>query len=259
FYVNDATLPITTNREEPAIIPGVLSGDLQFGSGNAISLIVAHATDLPVVGVAPSNVAGADTCQIMVTPDSPITEADDLVSQTVAVNTLNNLGDVSVRAAVEAEGGDASAVNFVELGFPEMQGALERGDVDAIWTCEPFVAVSRDAGAVSVISPYDVMTSDLISTIFTSEELITSNPDLVDRFTEAAVRSFNYSDEYPDVFRESLSRHTDIDPELISQIELADWSRTELTMEDFEGLVGYVERFGLVEDEVDLTGIIRED
>src|SRR5699024_495532 len=112
----------------------------------------------------------------------------------------------------------------VELGFPDMQGALERGDVDAIWTCEPFVAVSLNAGARSVISPYDVMTSDLISTIFTSEELIASDPDLVDRFTEATIRTFNFADENQDVFRESLARHTDIDPDLIAEMEVYDWS-----------------------------------
>jgi NitT/TauT family transport system substrate-binding protein len=67
----------------------------------------------------------------VVTREASIRTAADLAGKRVAVNTLKNIGDTTIRASVRKAGGDPSSIKFVELAFPDMPAALQAGRVDA--------------------------------------------------------------------------------------------------------------------------------
>src|SRR5699024_9807602 len=100
-----------------AIVPAVVSGEYQFGFSNTVSLFVAADQGLPLTMLTPGAATTGDTSEdfgaVLTLPDSEISAPADLAGKTVAVNTLNNIGDATVSEVVEQDGGDPSAVNFV--------------------------------------------------------------------------------------------------------------------------------------------------
>jgi NitT/TauT family transport system substrate-binding protein len=246
-----------------AMIPGTISGDLDFAVANAMSVLIGYSTGLPLVVIGPANYStgdpDSDFSAILVPEGSDIESAADLEGRTVAVNALNNIGDLSVRAAVEADGGDQELIDFVELPFPEMAQSLENGDVDAVWAVEPFVTDNEQHGAHIISTPLTVMSdSTANSVVATSSDLMSSDPDLVERFAEASTRSNNYAYEHQDEFREVLLEHSEIAPEVAEAMVLPDWSVTETTPEDFQVLLDYSQRYGIIEGEVDVNGLFAE-
>jgi hypothetical protein len=148
---------------------------------------------------------GQDYGSLFVKADSPVKTAKDLAGRTVAANTLKNIVETSVRQSVRKDGGDAAAVKFTELAFPDQVPALESGSVDAIFVVEPFQQTAVAAGARRIASSYVDVAPDLtVAVYFTSQQLISSNPDLVARFTTAMKKSLAYADAHPDEVRNVL-------------------------------------------------------
>src|SRR4051794_30601224 len=119
------------------IVKGVLSGKYQFGFSNVTSLMAAQADGAPLKavasGVASTGRAGRDFSAIVVNGNSPIRTPKDLAGKRIAVNTLKNIGDTTVRQSVREAGGDARNLKFLAMPFPDVPGALQGGRVDAAW------------------------------------------------------------------------------------------------------------------------------
>src|SRR4029453_672638 len=132
-------LTLETGQGGAAIVPGVVSGQFQFGFSNITSLLIARERGLPLKvvsnGVASPSKDKADSSGV-VTRDDSIKTAADLAGKQVAVNPLKNIGDSTIRASVRKAGGDPSGIKFGELAFPDMPAALEAKRVDAVWVVE---------------------------------------------------------------------------------------------------------------------------
>jgi NitT/TauT family transport system substrate-binding protein len=62
-----------------------------------------------------------------------------------------------------------------------------------------------------------------IATYFTSQQLASSNPDLVKRFTEAMTESLTYAEGHADEVRKVLGTYTKITPEVAAKLTLPKW------------------------------------
>ncbi|MGK5112218.1 ABC transporter substrate-binding protein [Geodermatophilus sp. CPCC 205506] len=245
-----------------AIVPSVLSGELDFGFSNPTSLIVARSQGLPVKIIAPGGSStgevGADYGAVVVPPGSDIQDAAGLAGRRVSVNTLSNIGDTSIRESVRAAGGDPDAVQFVELPFPDMGAALQNGQVDAIWVVEPFLTGALAQGAVPVAWNWIDVSPDLMaSAYFTSEQTLQENPDLVERFAGAVARSAEYAQQNPDEARAIIGTYTQIPPEVIEQITLPRW-QPEVNAESTQRLVELALADGLIETEVSTDDLVAQ-
>ena len=76
----------------------------------------------------------------MVKGESPIRSGKDLAGKTIAVNQVQGMNELTIRAVLARQGIDALKIKFLEVGFPEMTAALKSGRVDAISAVEPFVS-----------------------------------------------------------------------------------------------------------------------
>ncbi|MCP2328819.1 NitT/TauT family transport system substrate-binding protein [Hamadaea flava] len=225
FSKRNINLNLTTAQGGAAIVPGVVSGQYQFGFSNTLSLLVATEKGVPVKAVCNGNTStgkdGEDFGGLFVKAGSPITSPKDLVGKTVATNTLKNIVELSVRASVKKAGGDPAGVKFTELPFPDMLPALQAGRVDGVFVVEPFQAAAVAAGAKKIASSFVDLAGNLtISMYFTSKQLATSNPDLVARFTEAMKESLAYAESHPDDVRTVLGTYTQISAEVRAKLTL---------------------------------------
>jgi NitT/TauT family transport system substrate-binding protein len=244
-----------------AITPAVLSGDFQIGFSNTISLLIAASKDLPVEIISQGVLAGKTEEQawadLLVLKNGPIKEPKDLEGKTIAVNTLENICEVTIKASLEKEGVAVDQLKFTEVPFPDMNAALEAGRVDAACVVEPFVSQGK-AGKARGIDPFYVRTApDLtVATYFTSKQYAEENPDVVDRFVRAMNRSLTYAQSHPDEVRDVLLDYTEIPPEAAEQIKLPVW-RPDLNRQTIELLSRLSLKYGLIEQQPDLDELIR--
>jgi NitT/TauT family transport system substrate-binding protein len=244
-----------------AITPAVLSGDFQIGFSNTISLLIAASKDLPVQIISQGVLAGTKESEawadLLVLKDGPIKDPKDLEGKTIAVNTLNNICEVTIKASLEKDGVAVDELKFAEVPFPDMNAALEQKRVDAACVVEPFVSQGK-AGAARGIDPFYIRTApDLtVATYFTSTQYAEENADVVDRFVTAMNRSLEYAQANPDEVRKILLDYTEIPPEAAEQIKLPVW-RTDLNEPTIELLSELSEKYGLIEEQPDLNELIR--
>lgn len=261
FEEHGLELTLEVAQGGAAIVPATVSGDYQFGFSNTVSLFVAADQGLPLEMLTPGASTTGDTSSdfgaVLAMPDSDIDSAADLAGKTVAVNTLNNIGDVTVSEVVERDGGDPDEVEFVEMGFPDMPAALGSGQVDAVWVLEPFSSIAQEQGAEVVSYNYAETDPELpIAAYFTTEEYAQAEPELVDAFTEAMTESLDYAEENPDATRDIMQSYTEIEEDIREQLVLPRFP-SEFNVEATQGLADLALTHGLVESEVDVTEIIR--
>ncbi|MFP3986079.1 ABC transporter substrate-binding protein [Streptomyces sp. E11-3] len=232
-----------------AIIPGVLNGQFQVGFSNVTSLMLAQTKGVPIKsvanGAATTGNTETDVSGVAVKKDSPIKSAKELSGQTVAVNTLQNIGDTTVRESVRKAGGDPTKIKFVEMAFDQMPAALDGGQVDAAWMGEPALTIAKSQGARVVASPFAETDPKLtLATYFASTKLIQEKPDLVKKFTEAMSESLEYAAEHPDEAREMLTTYTKISGDVLKDLTLPTWP-TVVDMASVEKLASLGEKDGI--------------
>ncbi|QYC43417.1 Putative ABC transporter periplasmic binding protein precursor [Nonomuraea coxensis DSM 45129] len=260
FAAEGLKLEIVTAQGGAAIVPAVVSGQVDVGFSNFTSLILARSKGLPIKvitpGVASTGVAGQDFGGVVVKAGSPIKSAADLAGKRVAVNTLNNINDTTVRASIRAAGGDAKNVTFTELAFPDMLAALDKGNVDAVQVVEPFLATAVKNGDRVVASNYvDTAPSLAIAGYFTSQQTATGKADLIKRFTAAMLKSLRYATDNPDAVRQVLLKYTKIDAGLTGSLTLPTFP-TKVDRASLETLAKLARQDGLVTSSPDLTELV---
>jgi NitT/TauT family transport system substrate-binding protein len=263
-FFEDQNLKIEPQLAEggAAIAPAVLSGDFQIGFSNTVSLLIAASKDLPLTIIS-QGVLGGKTeeeawADLLVLKDGPIKQPKDLEGKTIAVNTLKNICEVTIRASLADMGVDDSTLKWTEVPFPDMNAALDAGQVDGACVVEPFVSQGT-AGKAKGIDPFYVNTApDLtVATYFTSKQYAEENPEVVDRFVTAMEQSLDYAQSNPDAVREILGEYTEIPPEVAQNIKLPQW-RKDLTLPTIERLSQLSLEYGLIEEEPNLDELIAD-
>jgi len=252
FSKRGIDLKMVTAQGGAAIVPGVVSGQFQFGFSNVTSLMLAQTKGVPIKsvvnGVASNGKVGADVTGVAVKKNSSIKSAKDLVGKKVAVNTLQNIGDTTVRESVRKAGGDPSKVKFVEMPFDQMPAALDGGQVDAAWMAEPALTIARGQGARVVASPFAETDPKLtVATYFTSTKLLKQKPDLVKKFTAAMTESLEYASQHPDEARQILTSYTKISGTVLQKLSLPSWP-TDIDMASLQKLASLGEEDGIFGD-----------
>ena len=246
-----------------AIVPAVLAGSNDFGFSNVVSLLTARDKGVPLVAVAGGSSSTGDPAKdfnsVLVAKESTLRSARDLAGKTVAINTLNNIGDTTVRAAVEKAGGDPSAVKFVELPLPDMPAQLAAGRIDAAWTSEPFVAaIKAQGGRVLVDALTETYASLQVAAYFTSEQTKAKDPQLVKDFVAAMNQSLQYATAHPDEARAVVSTYTKITPDVAAGVVLPGWP-AELDQDSLTAVGQAARKYGTLKNDPDVKGLLGLD
>lgn len=261
-YFEEEGLEVTTEIGEggAALTPAVLNDDYQFAIGEYVSVLQAGENDVPIqVFSNLTNGASAPDDHInglLVKADSGIDGIEDLAGKTVAVNGLNGVDDVTVKAILDENGIDPSSVEFVEVPFPDMIAAVETGQVDVASEPEPFVTLGEQAGLTTLLDPYyEALPGLPLGLVFASQEWLEDNPDLANAFHRALVRSIEAAAADPDAMGEVIMANTDTSPELLAEMALDDWA-AEVDRDNLTTLAELAITYGALEDEPDLDELI---
>ncbi|MFE2067063.1 ABC transporter substrate-binding protein [Streptomyces sp. NPDC059467] len=260
FGKRGLTLSMTLAQGGAAIVPGVTSGQFQFGFSNVTSLMIAQSNGVPVQaianGVASTGVAGKDFGGLVVKKGSSITSPRQLEGKKVAVNTLKNINETAVRESVRKAGGDPDKVQFVELAFDQMPAALDKGQIDAAMAVEPALATMKLQGATEIASPLvDVAQNLTVAMYFTSTSYAQKNPAVVKKFQEAVAESLSYADAHPDEVRQIVTTYTKTPADVLAKVTLPKWP-AEPNRSSIETLEKLSEQDGLFKTAPDLDKLL---
>jgi NitT/TauT family transport system substrate-binding protein len=224
-FFDDESLTATTSTLTAGsdAVPLLLKGDLDFAAVDMATAINATQQNVGITTVATNivgNPADIGYAGIMASSGSGIDRPKDLEGKKVQVNQLGGTAEVLTRAAVEADGGDASAVEFVEIAPPQAVAALAAGQVDAAVLSEPLVTVAKGQGFDYVFNPEQDTIPGLPAFVFvTTTAFAQQNPEVVAQFQAAILAANAFANANPDAIRETAKTSTTIDPAVLALVE----------------------------------------
>jgi NitT/TauT family transport system substrate-binding protein len=245
-----------------AIVPAVLSGSDQIGFSNTTSLIIAGSKNVPVQIISQGVVGGASQKEawdaVLVKKGGAIKSPKDLEGKRIAVNTLQNVGPLTINTALKARGVDYTKVKYVEVPFPDMNAALKAGRVDAAWVVEPFVTAGKGMGQEPILYPYEETEPNLtVATYFASKQYIASNGDVVERFVRAINKSLDYAQSHPDEVRQIVLTYTKIPEAAATAMTLPHWT-ADLGRPTIEKTAQLAKEYGFVKEVPNLDDLIHQ-
>ena len=243
-----------------ATIPALVSGDIQVGGSNVVSLLLASSKDLPIRAIAGGTSAQADGEKDFgaLLVKKGISKPEDLEGKTVAVNTLDNIAEVVVKAALEKEGVDPNSLKLSEVPFPEMQPALAKGSVDAAFSIEPFVTQSVQKGdKVLGYSYVDTEPEMQVGAYAVTDQFAESDPEAVKAFQAAVKETADHVAGNEDEFRTFLSENADMPPALAKKIVLPRWTG-QVDADSVANTAQLMQKYGVVEGEIDTAKLLQE-
>jgi len=206
-----------------AIAAAVVSGALDVGGVNVLSLAAAHQKGLPLKIAASGSTYTTKnpTTEMLVPLASPLQTARDLIGKTVAVNVLEGIAHVSALGWIDKNGGDSKQVKFIELPFAAMPAALTANRVDAAVVAEPQLTESRADTRVFGKSYDGIADLWMIDAWTVSEAWLVANPDLAQRFSDAMQQAAVWANRNHDKTAELVSNATKIDLSIVRAMHRA--------------------------------------
>jgi NitT/TauT family transport system substrate-binding protein len=195
----DASLERATSGAAAA--SAVVGGTFEVGKSSVMSLLNAHVRGVPIVAVSAAGEYDRTRpgSAVVVRPDSPVHSGADLNGKTIAVAALNDSFSLSVRAWVDATGGDSSTVKLIELPMNAAIVAVTSGRVDATDLVQPYLGPALTSGAVrsvgDAVSATGLHHTD--SAWFTTIDYAQKNPDVVNRFMRTIRDGAVYVNAHP--------------------------------------------------------------
>jgi NitT/TauT family transport system substrate-binding protein len=233
-------------------IPAMINGDIDFAVGQPFGPFRADLQDLGVVMIgnyASSYADGADINAVVASAASGITRPAELAGRKVSVNSLGAAGDVTIMAAVEADGGDPSTIEFVEVPFPDVPAQLAARNIDAGWVPEPFVTALTSRGDTLIVYPYQATIPGLATlTTFTTTALIESDADLVADFAAAMQETLAWAQDPANeaAVRQAIKDNLELPEAVADSVRLPEFG-WDLDRESQEELAKLAVKYGVLD------------
>jgi NitT/TauT family transport system substrate-binding protein len=176
----------TPNNSGAAAMAAVVSGALEMGSSNTLSICSAHMRDIPVTIAAPQVLYTTRTREAMlqVAVNSAIHTGADLNGKTIAVPTLAGINALAAKAWVDKNGGDASTLKFVEMPNASQPEAIAQHRIDAAILEPPVLEASiADGTSRTIGDPMGAIASQyMIAAFVVKSDWANQHADALKRF-----------------------------------------------------------------------------
>jgi NitT/TauT family transport system substrate-binding protein len=208
------TCTIATINNGSQIAAAIAGGSLDIGQANLMALAEAHERGLAVSIIAGAGEyhAAKPTALMLVEKTSPLKDAKDFAGKTVAIGGLKTITQVSVQAWIDDNGGNSELVKFIEMPFPQMEGVLAEGRIDAALLAEPDASAALAVGRTRVIAkPFDSVGKNwLIGGWFAKDDWIAANVADVRKFVAVMRTSAEWANRHQAESAVILEKYTKV-------------------------------------------------
>ncbi|WP_189054958.1 ABC transporter substrate-binding protein [Longimycelium tulufanense] len=252
----DVELQVTPSG--PEALNKMIGGDLDIAFSSYPAFIAAQAKKVAEVRiVAESYAAKENTMMLMAGRDSPIHNPREVSGRRVAVTSTGSISDLSVKSAVKTLGGKPETIQFVPMAFPQMEAALDRGDVDAALLVEPFITkASKNIGARPVLDAASGPTAELpLAGYGATAEFVAKNPKTVAAFQRALLRAQREAEQDRTKVEALLPEYAGIDKETASLLKLGSFP-SSLEPTRLQRVPDLLNAFGVIDQRINVKDMI---
>lgn len=249
FRDQGLSVEVQTGQGGAAAIPALVGGDVQVAGSNVVSVLLAASKGVPIKLVAPGTFADRtperDFSAIVVKPGGDVRSLRDLEGKTVAVNTLDNIAEVTLLKVLTDAGADVEKVKLTEVDFPDMQATLDRGQVDAVYAIEPFATRMEAAGDRVIGRPYVGTRPGLqVGAYVMTEQFLGSNQATADKFRAAVGRTATAIKDDPAAFRDFLVAQKAVPEAAAQDVRLPVWG-DEVDRASLDQIAALMQRYAV--------------
>ncbi len=219
----------------------VASGDVNGGLLSNMAICNARSAGLPVVGVADIQSAFEEHPleEFFVRKDSGIKSIEDLRGKKIAINLVKSSFHYTWLMALANANMSESDVQFVNLSFDQQQGALERGDVDAIGLMAPYAPKARQSEELEMLfDATDIFGERQFCEIFVNSVWAEEHEDEVTRFVSGIAKAAEWTSDHQDEAKAIISKYTGVDVEFIDDYQFQ--PNAMVNMEDAQYWLDYM-------------------
>jgi NitT/TauT family transport system substrate-binding protein len=192
FFKNaDLKVEILPFSSTGAIVSALVGGALDIATAGPLAVVAAREQGIPLAFIAPGALfeEANPTTLLMAAKTSSLKAPRDLEGKTVATPSLHGLTEISVGSWMAHDRADPASVKYVEMPFPTMPAALERGQVDAAVIAEPSLALARQATREVANVYAAIAKSWYISAWFVNQSWLAKNREAARAFARAITRT----------------------------------------------------------------------
>lgn len=191
-----------------AIRDGMISGDIQVGSGGVGPFLIGYDS-----GVGWKLVSGLNHMELwLMGQNEQYQSLQDFEGGDARIATPANdsIQAVVLKRAAQEELGNADALDntLVAQGHPEAQQALLSGQLTGHLTSPPFQFVEQEEGAVRVLGSYEYFGEHTFNSVFATEEYYNENPEAMRSLYQNVQRANDLIQNNPERAAQILSEET---------------------------------------------------
>jgi NitT/TauT family transport system substrate-binding protein len=234
---------------------GRLGKDVDMTFVNYVSLFQAAAKGQKFKLASDGYQAKPGVFVVLSRPSGPTTP-QQLKGKKIAINASKNVAELTAKAALQTYGVAPDDVTYVEMPFPAMAPALQNGNVDAIFTIEPFTQGAKQAvGAKQVFDAASGPTADIpIAGWGTTEKWAKENPKTFAAFSRAMAMGQQLAADRAKV-EAILPTYTKIDAKTASLVTLGIYPTT-LNPTRLERVTQLLQQYGFIQGSVDVGAML---
>lgn len=170
----------------------------------------------------------------------------------MAVNTRKNIMELALKAWCDKNNVDYDKLNVVEVPFPQMQSALETGEIDVAFYLEPQVTMAITSGVARVLDarPYDALAERLmIASWFAKQSWLDKNPKTARAFINAINKANKYIVEHPAEMRDIVAKYTGLPKEVAYLITLSTFFE-DIKRQDLQVTIDAAYKYGYIKEKI---------
>jgi NitT/TauT family transport system substrate-binding protein len=202
---------------------------------------------------------------LIVQADGRITKLADFKGRTIASPQFGNTQDVAARAWLKRQGYRVSItggdVPVVPTANPDQLALFRQGQIDAVWTVEPWVSrLELEAGGKVFLEQKDAVTTILVASVAALKQ----QPGLVAKFVAAHRELTTWLNQHPEQAqaRVRAGLTAEMKREMSAAIVANAWRRLHFTdqvsQKQFDALVGEAQSVGFLRDAIPLDRMFSQ-
>ncbi|WP_203137578.1 ABC transporter substrate-binding protein [Microbacterium sp. JZ31] len=245
-----------------AMLPAVSTGQYHFGVGNPLSVLTAASQGVDVriaSGYSFSLDEGEDINAVVARAGEGIESWADLEGKKVSVNAVKTQGDLTIGEAVERDGGDPAAVEYIEVAFPDALAQLDGGNVDAVWIPEPFLSMAvADPDKYTVVGhPNQEAIPGLPTMVTFTSGAVAEDTELVEAWRGAVADTLAAATDDREGFGQTIAEFTGMPEAAAANLRLERLD-AELDPQLISDLSDLAQKFAFLESAPDLDTVILD-
>lgn len=241
-----------------AIIPAIIGGDMDMGEADVVTMAFAKDKGLPFEFVAPGELHSNKVPTLaVVVADPNVKSGKDFNGKTMACNVSRGFGSLITNVWIDNNGGDSKTVKWVELPFPSLVQAAQKGQIDGYCAPEPFVDLGAQGGLHVVMMDSKPVAPEIIQGgWFASTSFIKTHPSVINAFALAMRETNEWANANPQATAAILSKYSKVPVNVITAMKMRGEYQAVFSKPTMQPLIDAAYKYGYISKPFPVSEII---